>query len=296
MNNLIHDFNDFVSLNESESVSKKNLGIIGPLANWSLKLQVYPEPNQGMIGYALDENWIELSHKDKKVRFPKSCCEMKSNPKSAVIHIKPYTKWFSKLKNREEVEEFIDSFVESYTIKKQNDLEEITENAHMILDLLGIHSQVEGGKKKFSDLYELKLENGMEIEIEKQDKSDLFDEMRIYKTSDSKFPDIRVKRKNDQCLMEFRGPSGKFKETEESLTDIFENKICKYLTKCVLEMDCLEEESYLIRQLKEKISEKSDLKDPEKIEKRKAVVENLRSVLSNSIENSKLEEILQNNN
>jgi hypothetical protein len=60
-NNTIPNFSDFLNLNESESTAKKNLGIIGPLANWSLKLQVYPEPNQGMIGYAIDENGNRLS-------------------------------------------------------------------------------------------------------------------------------------------------------------------------------------------------------------------------------------------
>lgn len=293
MNNLVPNFEDFFSLNESEFSSKKNLGIIGPLANWSLKIQVYPEPNQGMIGYALDENWIELEHKDKKVRFPKSCCEMKSSPKSATIHIKPYTKWFSKLKNREEMEDFIDNFVESHTVKKESGLERIAENTQIILDLFGIHSQVENTESKFPGLYEMKLDNGMEIEMEKNEESELFSQMKIYKSRDEKFPDVRIKRKNDEFVMEFRGRSGKFVQSEESLVHLFENKICTYLTKCVLEMDCSEEESHLIGKLKEALSEKVDLKNSDRIEKKKKTIENLRGVLSNSIENSSLEDILQ---
>jgi len=296
MNNLVPNFEDFFSLNESKSSGKKNLGIIGPLANWSLKLQVYPEPNQGMIGYAIDENWIELQHKDKKVRFPKSCCEMRSNPKSSVLHIKPHTKWFSKLKNREEMEDFVDNFIESHTVKKENDLERISENVQIILDLFGVHSQVKNIKTRFPGLYELKLENGMEVEMEKNEGSELFSELKIYKSGDVKFPDFRIKRKKDQYLMEFRGPSGKFVESEESIVDLFENRICKYLTKCVLEMDCSEEESHLIRQLKEILSEKVDPKNSDKIENKKKLIENLRVVLSNSIENSLLEDILQDKN
>lgn len=296
MNNLVPDFEEFFSLNESKSSGKKNLGIIGPLANWSLKLQVYPEPNQGMIGYAIDENWVELEHNDKKVRFPKSCCEMKSNTKSAVIHIKPYTKWFSKLKNREEMEDFIDNFVESNTVKKESGLERISENTQIILDLFGIHSQVQNNQMRFPGLYELKLDNGMEVEMEKNEGSELFSELKVYKSGDAKFPDIRIKRKNNQYLMEFRGPSGKFTESEESLVDLFENRICTYLTKCVLGMDCSEEESHLIGRLKETLSEKVDLKNSENIEKRKKVIQILREVLSNSIENSLLEDILQGEN
>ena len=54
------NFTDFNLLNESHTFGKKNLGIIGPLANWSMKIQAYPEPNNGMIGYAMDEDGIEL--------------------------------------------------------------------------------------------------------------------------------------------------------------------------------------------------------------------------------------------
>jgi hypothetical protein len=292
-NNTIPNFSDFLNLNESESTAKKNLGIIGPLANWSLKLQVYPEPNQGMIGYAIDENWVELFHENKKVKFPKSCCEMKSNPNSAVIHIKPHTKWFSKLKNREEMEEFVDNFIESHSIKKEKDSERIAESAQILLDLFGIHSDVQNTKTRFPGLYELTLDNGMQIEMQKPEESELFSDFKIYKSSDAKFPDVRIKRKNDKYQMEFRGPAGKFHESEESLTDLFENKICTYLTKCVLEMDCLTEESYLIERLKKTLSEKIDPKNAEKLEKRKSDIQNLRGILTNSIENSKLEEILQ---
>jgi hypothetical protein len=296
INSQVPNFSDFVSLNESKSISKKNLGIIGPLANWSMKLQVYPEPNQGMIGYALDENWVEIFHKDKKIKFPKSCCEMKSNSKSAVIHIKPHTKWFSKLKNREEMEDFVDNFLESHTTKIYKDQERIAENTQIILDLFGIHSNVQDSKSKFTGLYEFKLDNGMEVEIEKPDESFLFSDLKIYKSPEAKFPDVRIKRKEDHYLMEFRGPAGKFSESEETLTDLFENKICSYLSKCVLEMDCSLEESYLISRLKDMISEKVDSKNSEKLEKRKTQIQNLRSILANSIEQTQLEEILQNRN
>jgi PHD/YefM family antitoxin component YafN of YafNO toxin-antitoxin module len=58
-------------------------------------------------------------------------------------------------------------------------------------------------------------------------------------------------------------------------------------------MDCLTEESYLIERLKKTLSEKIDPKNAEKLEKRKSDIQNLRGILTNSIENSKLEEILQ---
>jgi hypothetical protein len=41
------------------------------------------------------------------------------------------------------------------------------------------------------------------------------------------------------------------------------------------------------------LSEKIDPKNVEKLEKRKSDIQNLRGILTNSIENSKLEEILQ---
>jgi hypothetical protein len=67
---MVLNFTGFNLLNESHTFGKKNLGIIGPLANWSMKIQAYPEPNNGMIGYAIDEDVVELFHGDKKIRIP----------------------------------------------------------------------------------------------------------------------------------------------------------------------------------------------------------------------------------
>jgi len=286
--NQIPNFEDFVFLNESASTSKKNLGIIGPLANWSLKLQVYPEPNQGMIGYSIDENWVEISHEQKKIKFPKSCCDLKKGNKSAVIHIKPYTKWFSKFENREEVEEFVDSFINSHNQKK-DEFQSIKENSQIILDSLGIHTEIEKITKRFDDLYEMKFQNGMEAEIVKPEKKDLFTDLKIYKSSLNKFPDIRIKKKNAVYTGEFRGPAGKFNESENSLVEILENQICNYLTKCVLEKNCEREESNLLKKLGGLISEQANLKDEKQKESKKEEIERLQQILTNTMDQDRMD-------
>lgn len=179
-NHTVVNFENFLLLNESKTLGKMNLGIIGPLANWSMKLQAYPAPNHGMIGYALDEeDNLELAYLDKKIKLPSKCCDVKKTPSFASIEIKPYTSWFSKEENREMLENFIEDYLNDKTQQKQDEVTSAKNDVQIILDSIGIQGNVTDCRKISDCFYEADLDNGLQVEMKKSNPDDLFKNFKI---------------------------------------------------------------------------------------------------------------------
>lgn len=223
------NFTDFNLLNESHTFGKKNLGIIGPLANWSMKIQAYPEPNNGMIGYAIDEDGIELFHGDKKLRIPSKSCDVHEKPDYSVIEIKPHTKWVDSDSSREQLEDFIEDYINTRSKKERDPASSVSDDIEIVMDLIGISEKVKSCNCVKENFFEADLENGMQIEVKKGQDDDLFKNFKIYKDNLSRFPDVKIKRSGVGKVGEFRTKMGEFSETGDSISDLLKQPCTKYL-------------------------------------------------------------------
>ena len=223
------NFTDFNLLNESHTFGKKNLGIIGPLANWSMKIQAYPEPNNGMIGYAMDEDGIELFHGDKKLRIPSKSCDVQEKPDYSIIEIKPHTKWIDSDSSREQLEDFIEDYINARSKKEKDPASSVSDDIEIVMDLIGIGEKVKSCNCVKENFFEADLENGMQIEIKKGQDDDLFKNFKIYKDNLSRFPDMKIKRSGVGKVGEFRTKMGEFSETGDSISDLLKQPCTKYL-------------------------------------------------------------------
>lgn len=294
-NHTVKKFDEFLMLNEAKTLGKMDLGIIGPLANWSMKIQAYPEPNHGMIGYAIDEEEnVELSYQDKKISIPRKTCELKKSPDFISLEVKPYTSWFSREENREALEDFIEFYLNDKSQEKKKDNLSISNDIEILLDVIGIPTTVTDCRKISNLFYEADLENGMQAEMKKTDENDLFKNLKIYKDNNSKFPDVKLKRSGIGKTAEFRCPNGTYSETADSFSALFKMPTTKYLMGiCLASLD-KENEKELVSHLQKLVKyHTKDSSNIQKYEMEKEEIERLKKMLTQTIELSHLEEMLR---
>lgn len=232
--NRLMPFSEYNELFESNSGRRLNLGIVGPLANWSMKIQAYPEPNHGMIGYAIHEDEIEFSYKDKKMKVPSKCCQVKKNKNSSTIHFQPDPRWIGRSENIELLSEFADTYLEEKlgATAREDDL--VAGDIGLVLDCLHLGDRVSECILKRPGHYEIELADGSLVEVKKNTDS-FFDDLKFYKDSNKKEWDLRLKNGSAHKSIEFVTPKCQLTETAKTFTELFEKPIVAYLISVMSE-------------------------------------------------------------
>ena len=293
---MVLNFTDFNLLNESHTFGKKNLGIIGPLANWSMKIQAYPEPNNGMIGYAIDEDEVELFHSDKKIRIPSNSCEVHEKPEYSVIEIKPHTKWIDSASSREQLEDFIEEYINTRSGKEKDILSNVSDDIEIVLEMIGLNGKVKSCDCVKDNFYEADLDNGMQIELRKSQDNDLFKNFKIYKDSLSRYPDVKIKRSGVGKVCEFRTKMGEFSETGDSIKDLLKQPCTSYLMHSSLDMPNEESTNDLLSHYKNllkhhEFKNEGSSYNASKHEMEKKEINRIKQILRNSVSEEDLEKI-----
>lgn len=286
----------FNRMHESDSFSKKNFGIIGPLANSSMKIQVYPEPNNGMIGYAMDEEEIEIFHGDKKLKIPNKSCEIHKKQEYSVIEIHPYTNWINSVDNREKLEDFVDDYINSRCTKEMDPSSQASADIQLILDILGLEENVRSCSLVNENSYLADLSNGMQIEIKKNSNEDLFKNFKIYKSADSNFPEVKIKRSGLGKVGVFKTKTGEFTEIGDSIKDLLRQPCTLYLMQQALGISKEDVGNELLSHYKKILKHHEPKKsksflDTTKYETEKGEIDRIKQMLRNSFPEESLERI-----
>lgn len=281
---------------ESNSFSKKNFGIIGPLANWSMKIQAYPEPNNGMIGYAIDEEDIEIFHGNSKLKIPNGSCQVHKKPEYSIIEIHPYTNWINSIENREKLENFVDNYINSRSTKEIDPSSQASADIELILDIIGLEENVNNCSLVRENSYLADLTNGMQIEIKKNSHEDFFKNLKIYKSIDSNFPEVKIKRSGLGKIGIFRTKTGEFTEVGDSISDLLKQPCTKYLLQQSLgnlkddvSNDLLTHYKKILRHHEPKKSK--SFQDTKKYETERGEIDRIKQMLRNSFPEEALEKI-----
>lgn len=305
--NLIANFSDFsYSLNEGNSY-KKNFGVLGPFEKWGYKMKsCCPE-----MGGEVDSNSIVASdvssdlpnlclkyiygdnQESEPIYFPKDAFTVSGDSKNPIIETKPNVRFWDNEENQSNLDEFINSFIESKHFQTHED--DASGDINTILEILGIDSPI-GEVTKKKDLHWIaKLEDGTEVELKKKDSEDFLNILKIYLNSDSYSPEIEVYRDKPGFETIFNTPKGKFIRKTEKLTDLSKDPIHQYLFNASLKKDpSLYQEpviNYLNTILKSHDWRPESSKQIDSFTKKGKEIDQLKKILSNTLTEENLDEI-----
>lgn len=305
--NLISNFLDFsYSLNEG-NLYKKNFGILGPFEKWGYKMksccpEMGGDPDANSI-FASDVSsdlpnlCLKYIYGDNQesdpIYFPKDAFVVSGDSKNPIIETKPGVRFWDNEENQLNLDEFINSFIESKNFQIPE--EDSSGDINTVLEILGIDSPISEITKKKDFYWIAKLEDGTEIELKKKDAEDFLNTLKIYLNSDSYSPEIEVYRDKPGFETIFNTPRGKFIRKTGKLTDLVKDPVHQYLFNVSLKKDPSLYQEPVINYLNSVLKshdwkpESSKKMDPF-INKRKEM-DQLKKILSNTITEENLDEI-----
>ena len=205
-NNLISNFSDFsYSLNEGNSY-KKNLGVLGPFDKWGYKMKSCcsemggdPDSNPIIVSDVSSDlpnlclKYIYGDNQESEpIYFPKDAFTVSGDSKNPIIETKPDVRFWDDEENQSNLDEFINSFIESKHFQTPED--DPSGDINSILEILGIDSPIGEITKKKNLHWIAKLEDGTEVELKKKDAEDFLNTLKFYFNSDSYSPEVEVYR------------------------------------------------------------------------------------------------------
>lgn len=305
--NLISNFSDFsYSLNEGNSY-KKNFGVLGPFEKWGYKMKSCcsemggdPDSNPIIVSDVSSDlpnlclKYIYGDNQESEpIYFPKDAFVVSGDSKNPIIETKPDVRFWDNEENQSNLDEFINSFIESKHFQKPE--EDPSGDLDTILEILGIDSPI-GEIKKKRDLHWIaKLEDGTEIELKKKDAEDFLNTLKIYLNPDSYSPEIEVYRDKPGFETIFNTPKGKFIRKTEKLTDLAKDPVHQYLFNASLKKDpSLYQEpviNYLNSVLKTQDWKPEFSKQMDSFTERGKEISQLKKILSNTLTEENLDEL-----
>jgi len=306
-NNLISNFSDFsYSLNEGNSY-KKNLGVLGPFEKWGYKMKSCcsemggdPDSNPIIVSDVSSDlpnlclKYIYGDNQESEpIYFPKDAFIVSGDSKNPIIETKPDVRFWDNEENQSNLDEFINSFIESKHFQKPE--EDPSGDIDTVLEILGIDSPI-GEIKKKRDLHWIaKLEDGTEIELKKKDAEDFLNTLKIYLNSDSYSPEIEVYRDKPGFETIFNTPKGKFIRKTGKLTDLAKDPVHQYLFNASLKKDpSLYQEpviNYLNSVLKAHDWKPESSKQMDSFTEKGKEISQLKKILSNTLTEENLDEL-----
>ena len=306
-NNLISNFSDFsYSLNEGNSY-KKNFGILGPFEKWGYKMksccpEMGGEPDSNSIiasdvSSDLPNLCLKYIYGDNQesdpIYFPKDAFVVSGDSKNQIIETKPGVRFWDNEENQLNLDEFINSFIESKHFQTPED--DASGDINTVLEILGMDSPI-GEITKKKDLHWIaKLEDGTEIELKKKDAEDFLNILKIYLNSDSYSPEIEVYRDKPGFETIFNTPRGKFIRKTGKLTDLAKDPVHQYLFNASLKKDpSLYQEpiiNYLNSVLKSHDWKPGSSKQMDSFTEKGKEIDQLKKILSNTLTEENLDEL-----
>ena len=306
-NNLISNFSDFsYSLNEGNSY-KKNFGILGPFEKWGYKMksccpEMGGDPDANSI-FASDVSsdlpnlCLKYIYGDNQesdpIYFPKDAFVVSGDSKNPIIETKSGVRFWDNEENQLNLDEFINSFIESKHFQTPED--DASGDINTVLEILGMDSPIGGITKKKNLHWIAKLEDGTEIELKKKDAEDFLNILKIYLNSDSYSPDIEVYRDKPGFETIFNTPKGKFIRKTGKLTDLAKDPVHQYLFNASLKKDpSLYQEpviNYLNSILKSHDWKPESSKQMDSFTDKGKEIDQLKKILSNTLTEENLDEL-----
>lgn len=287
-------FEHFAKLNESSSISKKEIGVIGPDLNGEIKIRIQ---NPGVTLKRIDdgENFV-FQIGEKSCSIPKKYVGVSAQPGYDIISFDTNMNWFKSGENEDKFTDIVDEYISAQYGNLGKKMNHIEEDVNVILDLLGIEDDVKSCNQNSQLSFDGVISNGMEFEIEKENEADLFKKMFVYKNLDSIHPLISIKRKGGRYNCFYRTPKGNFECKHDSIDEMLNNPVDKYLLSICLEDTDNSKQRDLVDHLMKLFkyhswSDKGVSSNTHKNMEEKAEIKRIMNMLKNSIPESHIDEM-----
>ena len=206
------------------------------------------------------------------VSIPLDAIELKKDNTEKVncIVLDPYKKWITLGKNSEAIDDFIESFGDCMSDSKSkgtSNRDSAKDDVEMILDLLGISSDVDHFSNDGENKWAAALKNGSLVEINKRSKNDLLGSFKVYRNHKDAVPCIHIDHSCNPKLTKFNLGDDIDLEEEFGLTDLrMDNPYHKFLIKKSLGQENSEDKENLIDHFRKCVGSNNS-KNPEEFNK-----------------------------
>lgn len=305
--NLISNFSDFSSsINEGNSY-KKNFGVLGPFENWGYKIKSCcqeaggtPDSNTILVSDLtsdLPNLGLKYAYGDGQesdlIYFPKDSFSVSGDSKNPILETKSGVKFWDNEENQSNLDEFINSFIESKHFSAPED--DASGDIDTVLEILGIDSPIGEIKKKKDHHWMAKLEDGTELELKRKDAENFLSNLKIYFDQNSYSPEIEICRDSPGFETIFHTPKGKFVRKTPKLTDLSKDPVHQYLFNASLKKDpALYQEpviNYLNTVLKSHDWKPKSSKQMDSFSEKEKEINQLKRILSNTLSEEDLDEL-----
>jgi hypothetical protein len=233
------------------------------------------------------------NQESEPIYFPKDAFVVSGDSKNPIIETKPGVRFWDNEEKQLNLDEFINSFIESKHFQTPED--DASGDINTVLEILGMDSPIGGITKKKNLHWIAKLEDGTEIELKKKDAEDFLNILKIYLNSDSYSPDIEVYRDKPGFETIFNTPKGKFIRKTGKLTDLAKDPVHQYLFNASLKKDpSLYQEpviNYLNSILKSHDWKPESSKQMDSFTDKGKEIDQLKKILSNTLTEENLDEL-----
>lgn len=231
---------EFLSLNESNGVSKKDIGVIGPLPSGDLVIKYSTKDAPWKRNDSSSSHFFDVG--ESEIEIPKKCIDVSVSPGYDIITFKTGMNWFKNEENYRSFENLVEDFISHKLASGRKKINPLEEDVNIITDEIGIDADVDQSDQNSDFEIDGSLSNGMEFEFSKSSLDDPIKKLLLYKSREEIHPTIEMKRKGSKFSCKYRTPYGKFESEHDSLSSILKSPIDKYLLSVCIDGKNLEED------------------------------------------------------
>lgn len=293
MSNPVLNFGEFININESHFPNKTSLGILGPFIDGVVKIKIPHTGENNRISHRETPEGHNLSYGDSTISMPKKCMKKTNFGDFDILKVDTSMNWFDVKENSLAFDDFLENYISSEIAGAKSN-PSVGEDIELIMDMLGVDCSVAEITEIDENLYEADLDNGMQVELDRKSKDDLFKSIRVYKDANDIHPAFTLKKNGGKFGCKYTTDKGSHATSHDKIQGIKSDPVDQYMLSIVMGKDAEEHQKnlvdHLLKMLKYHSRSDESSVDERKI-REKSEIDNLMNVLKNTIPESHIEEM-----
>jgi hypothetical protein len=239
---------------------------------------------------------------ENEISIPKDSVDIKNDDdNNYIITIDPDRRWLNVTGNRAAIEDFIEDFTNCKMECDGNTtrmLDGVKGDVYTILDIIGIPYDIESAEKVDANQYEVKLGNGMLIDVKKRSHDDMVGNFDVYKKHDATYPSFSIRSDKGKMGFHFDSDDLPASEVESDIMDVSKNDYLNYLLKKSLGIETHSDKERLYKHFVDSINshdfdyiKSDDIKTQEKGKRSADYIKSLKNMVSTFVPEKRISEV-----
>lgn len=238
---------------------------------------------------------------ENEISIPKDSVDIRMEDNNYLVTIDPERRWLNIPGNRAAVEDFIEDFA-NCKIESDNHstrmLDGVKDDVYTILDIIGIPYDIESAEKVDDNQYEVKLANGMLVDVKKRSNNDMVGNFDVYKKHDDMYPAFSINSDKGKMGFSFDSDDIPASEVESNISDINKDDYINYLLRKSLGIETHSDKERLYKHFVDSVNshdwdyiKSDDIKTQEKGKKSADYIKSLKNMVSTFIPEKRISEV-----